>query len=117
MIAAQIKRLLVDGQARPGEIAIVFRSVENTAELVHEVFGRLGIPVVIESGHRLDRSPALRALASLLQLDLDDWPFDRLLAILGSNYFQPQGVPWPVARTATVERAIRRLRSRMDAIG
>ena len=54
-----------------------------------EVFGRLGIPVVFESGQALDRSPALRALAALVQLDLDDWPFDQLLAVLGSNYFQP----------------------------
>ena len=109
MIAARIKRLLVDGQARPGEIAVVFRSLENTAELIQEVFGRLGIPVAIEAGQPLDRSPALRTLATLLQLDLDDWPFDRLLAVLGSNYFQPHGVPWLDGRPAAVERMIRQL--------
>ena len=92
MIGGRIKRLLADGQARPGEIAVVFRSLEPIAELVHEVFGQLGIPVAVESGQALNRSPVLRALVTLLQLDLDDWPFDRLLAVLGSNYFQPD---WP----------------------
>ena len=52
LIAGRIKRLLVDGQARPGEIAVVFRSPQDAAELVGEVFGRLGIPVVFESGQR-----------------------------------------------------------------
>ncbi len=66
---------------------------------MQEVFGRLGIPVAFESGQTLDRSPALRALAALLQLDLDDWPFERLLAVLGSNYFQPDWPEWRRPRT------------------
>ena len=108
MIARRIKRLLVDGEARPGDIAVVFRSPQDSAELVDEVFGRLGIPFKQESGKTLDRSPALRTLVALLQLDLDDWPFDRLLAVLGSNYFQPA---WPEWREAgsTVARTIRGL--------
>ena len=107
MIGGRIKRLLADGQARPGEIAVVFRSLEPIAELVHEVFGQLGIPVAVESGQALNRSPVLRALVTLLQLDLDDWPFDRLLAVLGSNYFQPDWPEWACA--GGVERTIRRL--------
>ena len=108
MIGRRIKRLLVDGEARPGEIAVVFRSPQDSAELVDEVFGRLGVPIKQESGKTLDHSPALRALVALLRLDLDDWPFDRLLAVLGSNYFQPA---WPEWREAgsTVERTIRGL--------
>ena len=34
LIAARIKRLLVDGQARPGEIAVVFRSPQEVGGLV-----------------------------------------------------------------------------------
>ena len=110
LIAARIKRLLVDGEARPGEIALVFRSPQEVGGLVGEVFGRLGIPVVFESGQALDRSPALRALAALVQLDLDDWPFGQLLAVLGSNYFQPTWPEWRRGRAAAdVERTIRSL--------
>lgn len=110
LIAATVKRLLVDGHARPGEIAVVFRTPQEIGGLVSEVFGRLGVPVVFESGQSLDRSPALRALATLLQLDLDDWPFDQLLAVLGSNYFQPNWPEWRGGRTAAdVERTVRGL--------
>ena len=109
LIAGRIKRLLVDGEARPGEIAVVFRSPQDASRLIDEVFGRLGIPVVLESGQTLDHSPALRSLARLLQLDLDDWPFDRLLAVLGSNYFQPNWPEWRDARFTTVEQTIRQL--------
>ena len=110
LIATRIKRLLVDGHARPGEIAVVFRSPQAVGGLVGEVFGRLGLPVVFESGQALDRSPALRALAALAQLDLDDWPFEQLLAVLGSNYFQPGWPEWREGRAAVyVERTIRRL--------
>ncbi|MEN6459097.1 MAG: PD-(D/E)XK nuclease family protein [Thermoguttaceae bacterium] len=111
MIAARVKRLLVTEEARPGEIAVVFRSVEHPAELVRSVFGRFGIPVALESGQSLDRSPALRALAALLQLDLDDWPFDRVLAVLGSNYFEPNWPEWLATSGAVVERTIRQLQA------
>jgi ATP-dependent helicase/nuclease subunit B len=109
LIAGRIKRLLIDGEARPGEIAVVFRSQSDSSRLVDEVFARFGIPTVLESGQTLDRSPALRALAALLQLDLDDWPFERLLAVLGSNYFSPNWPEWRRAPLATVERTIREL--------
>ena len=109
MIAARIKRMLIDGGVRPDEIAVVFRSPQGMIELVEEVFGRLGVPVAFESGQTLERRPAVRALTNLLQLDLDDWPFGRLLAVLGSNFFQPD---WPEFRggdLAEIERMVRSL--------
>ena len=100
----------MDGQARPGEIAVVFRSPQAVDGLVGEVFGRLSVPVMFESGETLDRSPALRALVAIAQLDLDDWPFAQLLTLLGSNYFQPTWREWQEGRAAVhVERTIRRL--------
>ena len=105
MIAARIKRLMIDERTPPGDIAVVFRSTQETAELVREVFERLGIPAAFESGEPLDRRPALRALANLLQLDLEDWPFDRLLGVLGSNYFQPAWPEWTAEARAEVESA------------
>jgi len=109
MIAARIKRLLIDGPARPDEIAVVFRSPQGIVELVEEVFIRLGIPVAFEAGQTLERRPALRALANLLRLDLDDWPFDLLLSVLGSNYFQPDWPEWRNADRSEIERTIRAL--------
>jgi len=106
-IAARIKRLLVDGEARPSEIVVVFRSLEEVSELIREVFGRLGIPVAIETGWSLECSRGLRALAGLLELDLEDWTFEQVLGVLSSNYFQPEWPEWRSGGPAVIERAVR----------
>jgi len=110
LIGSRIKQLLVTGAARPSDIAIVFRTPPDPSGIVGEVFGRLGIPVAFETGCALARSPAMAALVALVQLDAEDWPFRRLLAVLGSNYFRPDWPEWDEGRAvATIERAIRRL--------
>ena len=106
LIGSRIKRLLAQHDARPGEIAVVLRSPEQSAPLIAQVFDRLGIPVAMESGQTLDRGRALAALVNLLQLDADDWPFRQLLGLLGSNYFGPD---WDEPTRATAEKAVRRL--------
>jgi ATP-dependent helicase/DNAse subunit B len=106
-VAAQPLNIEILAAARQvGEIEMIARRIKR---LVDEVFDWLGIPVVAEAGKTLDRSPALRFLVALLQLDLDDWPFDRLLAVLGSNYFQPDWPEWCGAGPAAVEQTIRGL--------
>ncbi len=110
LIGERIKRLLSEDGVKPGEIAVVFRSPQEAGSLIGEVFGALGIPVAVETGESLDRSLALRALAALLQLDLEDWPFGRLLAVLGSNYFRPGWPEWQEeGAVVAVEGAIRYL--------
>ena len=109
MIGSRIKRLLIEQAVRPDDIVVAFRSPQGMTDLVGEVFERLGVPVSFEKDRTLDRQPALRALADLLRLDLEDWPFDRLLAVLGSNYFHPDWPEWQADRLADIERAIREL--------
>lgn len=112
--ARRIKKLLVDGDegrpVRPDDVAVVFRSADGMAALVREIFSRYGLPIAVEAGRRLDQSPALTALAALLQLDADDWPFRGLLAVVGSNYFRPAWSEWlPLSAAPAVERTIRRM--------
>ena len=110
LIGATIKRLLAQGIARPGDIAVVFRSPQEHGGLAAEVFDRLGIPSAWETGQRLNRIPALRALTGLLRLDLEDWPFRQLLTVIGSNYFQPEWPEWDLNKTASlVENNVRNL--------
>jgi len=110
MIGRRIKRLLSQGAARPGEIAVVFRSPQDAGSLVAEVFDSLGIPFAVEAGQTLDRSPAIRALVMLLKLDVEDWPFEDLLALIGSNYFRPEWPEWQAEETAiAAEQTIRHL--------
>jgi len=104
-IAARVKRLLTEEHVPPSDIAVVLRSPAEVDSLLREVFADLGIPAAIEQGRTLDRSPAVRALMNLLQLDIEDWPAMKLLAVVGGNYFQPD---WPEYRQGTAVVALER---------
>ncbi len=127
-IASEIKRMLTTGTeatggrpVRPGEVAVVFRSLGDVEGLVREVFAKLGLPFGLESGRRLDRSTALAALVGLVRLDVEDWPFRGLLAVLSNHYFQPDWSEWQDGlAVVAAERAIRRLqipRGRTELLG
>ncbi len=117
LIAGRIKGLLTEGceesdgrPVRPGDVAVVFRSPSAAEPLAREVFGRLGIPVWVESSPPLLRSRALAALVSLVQLSLEDWPFRQLLTVLAGSYFQPDWPEWQEGRAVlSAQRLIRRL--------
>ncbi len=101
LLAWRIKKLLTLGDAdggggpvRPGDILVVFRSLAASADLVREIFGQFGIPIAIGSGATLDRAPIMSALAAWLRLDLEDWPYRQLLAVLVHNYFRPKWPEW-----------------------
>lgn len=114
-LARRVKRLLVFGDEttstaqpepiRPDDVVVMFRSVDDAAPLVREIFTRYGIPTAIETGRSLSRSPSLTALVALVALDAEDWPFQSLLGIVGSNYFAPD---WASAHETGVEAATER---------
>ena len=118
LIGSRIKRLLIEGDTdghgqpvRPGQIVVVFRRPREVCNLLGEVFTRLQLPFALPAGQPLDRSPALVMLASLLQLDAEDWPLPNLLAILGNNYFRPDWHAWHCdALMPGLERTLRQLR-------
>ena len=87
-------------KVRPGDIAVVFRSLTAAAPLVREVFDELGLPYALEASRPLSDSPALRALVLLVQLDDDDWPFRDLLALLTNTFFCPTWPQWQRERAA-----------------
>jgi ATP-dependent helicase/nuclease subunit B len=94
-IATRIKRLLTtplpfregqgEGSARPGEILVVFRSLAEAAPRVREVFQEFGIPYFLESGEALASTPVFKTLSTLLQLQEQDWPFRRTIAVITNN--------------------------------
>lgn len=93
-IGRRIKILLHDGNATPQDIAVVFRSLREIAPTVREVFAELGIPAAVAASEPLSNVPALRAVAALVRLRAEDWPFTQLLAALSSNYLQPNWPEW-----------------------
>ncbi len=100
LIGRRIKQLLIDGDPEtgavvvPSDVLVIFRQVSPVLELVEEVFGELGIPYTLEVGPPLARAAGLSRLVSLLELKAEDWPFRRLLSLLGNNYFQPDWPQW-----------------------
>jgi ATP-dependent helicase/DNAse subunit B len=94
LVGARIKRLIVEEGVKPDDIAVVFRAPQDPRSLAAEVFNRLGLPISWEQGVPLDRVPIMRALVALLKLDMEDWPFKSLLAVIASNYFQPSWPAW-----------------------
>jgi ATP-dependent helicase/DNAse subunit B len=89
-VALRIKTLLNTGTP-PGRIVVAVRSVTETGPVWREHLEQAGIPVWCEAGAPLTSSPMIKALFSVLQLELEDWPFQRLIQVLGSNYFDPDG--------------------------
>jgi ATP-dependent helicase/DNAse subunit B len=73
------------GATKPGNIVVVFRSVAEAAPRIEAVFRQFGIPFAIESSPRIARAAVFRTLAALLQLDVDDWPFRRVVSVVTNN--------------------------------
>jgi len=95
-LAERVKRLLLAGTPAE-EIVVALRSLEDYTDLIDEKFTAAGIPFRNEAGRPLSREPVLKALFAVLRMELEDWPFDRLTAVLGSNFFRPD---WPEANRA-----------------
>jgi ATP-dependent helicase/nuclease subunit B len=91
MVAARIKRLLLDGTS-PEEIVVAVRDLDECRDLVEDIFGEAGIPIICDVGEPLASLPLARALVGVLRLELEDWSFRRLSALLASNFFHPE---WP----------------------
>lgn len=85
-VAREVKRLLLQGVS-PGQITILFRSLEPYVSLVHQVFDEFGIPVLVRGGRALSENPLVASLLRLLTLTSDDFPRRGVIATLRSPYF------------------------------
>jgi ATP-dependent helicase/DNAse subunit B len=70
---------------RPGDIAVVFRSLSDAAPRIREVFDQFGIPYAIDANMPLAAAPVVKTLLSLLRLDGENWPFRRVVSIITNN--------------------------------
>lgn len=101
-LAERVKRLLLDG-VPPGDVVVAFRSLGEYAELVDEVFTAAGIPFWCEARRPLGRDAALKTLFSVVEMELEDWPFDRLMAVLDSHYVR---AGWPELHGGSAARSV-----------
>ena len=104
-LAARIKRLLLDGTS-PDNVVVAVRDLDGYSWLIDEVFSASGIPFACEAGVPLSRLAAFKVLVNVLSLEIEDWPFRRLMGVLDSGLFHPD---WPefqmrnAARDVSVE--------------
>lgn len=88
-LAARVKQLLLEGMP-PDDIVVAIRDLDGYADLIEEVFSAAGIPFAGEAGLPGSRLAPVKALANLLSLEIEDWPYGRLMAFLDSGFFQPE---------------------------
>ena len=109
-VARRIKQLLESGVA-PKQIVVALRSVSEDGPAWSDFLTEAGIPTWCETKLPLASSPVVKALFSLLQLELENWPFARLMSVLDSNLFLPH---WPETQSGravrSVAAALRRLK-------
>ena len=92
VVAHRVKALLRGG-TEPADVVVAVRSLDAVADSWRSQFAAAGIPVWCSAGSPLLREPIVRSLLELLRLELEDWPFERLKAVLLSNYFRPAWRP------------------------
>lgn len=120
-LAREIKRRLVNGEAVPGDVVVVFRSLHDVAPRVREVFAQFGIPHFVETAVPLLASGAARTLLSLLRLEAEDWPFRRVVSVVTNNTLAKLAGPsraatdWLV-RDLQVARGSRALLERVEQL-
>jgi ATP-dependent helicase/DNAse subunit B len=92
-LASRIKQLLLDGVS-PEEIVVALRAPDDYADIVDEMFTAAGIPFSCDVAQPLTKWPPLKLLLGALQLEIEDWPFSRLMGLLDSNDFRPAWEEW-----------------------
>lgn len=125
-VARRIKNLLACGselgpvlhvrnslanRTRPQDVVIGLRSISEDGPRLRDYLTAAGLPIWCEAESPFTSSSIVRAVLLLLHLELEDWPFERLIALLDSNYFQPDWPEWKSGEaTRAVAATLRRLR-------
>jgi ATP-dependent helicase/nuclease subunit B len=109
-IARRVKELLHTGRCEPQEIVVIFPNLNDVAPRVREVFDDFGVPTIIDDFPTLRTAPFVRDLTKLLQLHIEDWPFDGLLNLIGNRKLRLfaetlEGVDPRVSTERTIRRA------------
>ncbi len=103
-VARRVKSLLLNGTPA-ADIVVAAAALEASQRQLDEVFDTFGIPVSFGTQATVGDDPAVRALAGVLALEAEDWPFRRVVATVTSGKLarldlaSDQG-PWRTARGA-----------------
>lgn len=85
-IGREIKTLVLSGEAQPSEIAVVFRRLDEYAELLRITFARFGIPLYVMAGQSALRRPVVQAALAIYHVVANDYRRDDVINLISSNY-------------------------------
>ncbi len=88
---------------KPQEIVIGLRSISDDGPRLRNYLAAAGLPVWCEAESPFISSSIVKAIVSVLNLELENWPFERLLGVLDSNFFRPN---WPELAEGRGVRAV-----------
>ncbi len=85
-VLRRVKGLLVEGQASPGEIAIICRSVSGRADAIRSTAARMGVPVYVEAARSPATNPAVRAVLQAYEVVAGGYRRADVVDLLRSSY-------------------------------
>lgn len=107
--AVRVKQLLRQGY-HPRDIVVTTRD-QSLAGRLFRFFDDSGIPVAASQTTPLANLSSIRSLVAAIDLELGDWPFDELLALLNNSRFSPAWSDWNSETSpASVGRVLRQLK-------
>ncbi|HUW61654.1 MAG TPA: PD-(D/E)XK nuclease family protein [Candidatus Bathyarchaeia archaeon] len=118
-VCRRIKKLLIDGTAAPGEIAVVYPVIGVRGTTVRAVFGEFGIPVRVLTPPLLWESSVAAFVLALLEA-MDEWQRETVVDVLVSPWYLPGrphvGAIPSLARAALITSGAEEWRSRLEGV-
>jgi len=102
-VAGEVKRLALEEDVPPHEIAVVARDMGRRAPDLERRLREMGVPSVASYEARLADVPAVRALLLAYRLPAEGWPARDLVALAESPYLLPDVSPAVLRRAARRE--------------
>jgi ATP-dependent helicase/nuclease subunit B len=88
LVAREIKRLYRERELHYSDICVILRTIGPYERVIGSVFSRFGIPVAVHERKKLIESGLARTIVRLLDLTIEGWKREDLLAFLRSSYLR-----------------------------
>ncbi len=103
-VAAQVKRIVVEQECEPHEIAVVARSGREDTRRIGVALSDAGVPVSVRARASLSQVSALKAFLGLFEGAAQDWAYRPFRACVTSPYFDMGVRPRTLDRLASASR-------------
>lgn len=116
MVAREFKRLHATGTYRWDDFAIILRTQGEYAPILSAVFERYGIPLGVDGAELLASNPLIKTLLALLDIVVNGWQREDVLAFLKSSYTLPNKLEADSMRQHARAKRIREGRAKWFAL-